>query len=103
MNRVPTVWVEAPEEDDPDDIDRSISFRLRDDWCAVDRDQLVLPITLLERDGTELEEPQPALLMQYGGEGLLNDLLMSDGNPEPGSTWLLQHTEGFGRNLTHIE
>lgn len=104
MNRLPTVWVEAPDEEDPDDFDRSISFRLREAWCAVDRDQLVLPVTVTARDDEQLEEPRPGILMQYGGEGLLNQLLMqAEGQPEPGSKWFLEHAEGFGRELTRIE
>lgn len=103
MRRLPTVWVEAPDEDDPDDFSRYIAFRLRDEWAAVDRDQLVLPITVLERDGRELDDPEPALLMQYGGEGLLNQMLMAEGDIEAGSTWLLDHSEGFGRTLERTD
>jgi len=104
MNRIPVVWVETPDEDDDDDLDRSITFRLRGEWCSVDRDQLVLPITLLERNGQEIAEPEPALLMQYGGEGLLNDLLLETGGEvEAGQKYLLQHTEGMGRTLTLVE
>lgn len=103
MKRIPTVWVASPDDEDPDDDERSMVVRLREPWCAVERDQLVLPVTVLERDGSELDEPTPALLMQYGGESLLNDLLMaSDGQPEAGSKWLIQHSEGFGRTLAEL-
>lgn len=102
MNRLPTVWVEAPDEDDDDDFDRTLSFRLREEWCAVDRDQLVLPISVLERDGEELDEPKPAILLQYGGESLLNDMLL-EGGSESGSSWLLTHAEGFGRSLERTD
>lgn len=104
MNRLPTVWVEAPDEDDPDDLSHSVTFRLREQWCAVDRDQLVLPVTIVERDGEALEESRPAVLMQYGGEGLLNQMLLeAEGTPEPGSFWVLDHSEGFGRTLERID
>lgn len=104
MNRLPTVWVEAPDEDDSDDVSRSLVFRLRDDWCAVDRDQFVLPVEVVERDGEDLDEPRPALLMQYGGESLLNQMLLdAEGQPEPGSRWLLDHSEGFGRTIEQLD
>lgn len=102
MNRIPTVWVEAPDEDDPDDFDHSMTFRLRDEWCAVDRDQLVLPVTVLERDGKALDEPKPAVLMQYGGDALLNQLLL-EGDVEDGNKYLLTHAEGFGRELKLLD
>jgi len=102
MNRVPTVWVEAPDEDDDEDFDRSLTFELREEWCAVDRDQLVLPIKVLERNGEPLDEDRPALLMQYGGEGLLNDMLL-DGGVERGGKYLLTHAEGFGREITRLD
>lgn len=97
MNRLPVFWVPAPDEDDTDDFERYISFRVREDWLAVDSDQLIIPVTLTERDGTTLDEPQPGLLKQYGGEGLLNDILMADQDLEPGSRWLISHQEGTGR------
>lgn len=97
MNKIPVFWVPAPDEDDPDDFDRYIAFRLREEWVAVDNDQLILPVSLLERDGQELEGPQPGILKQYGGEGLLNEMLMSDGDLEKGSEWLVGHMEGRGR------
>lgn len=101
FHRLDAVWVEAPEEDDDDDLERSLTFRLRDQFAVVDRDQLVLPITVLERNGEALEEPKPAMLMQYGGEGLLNDLILeADYQPEAGMKFLLTHAEGFGRDLT---
>jgi hypothetical protein len=103
MNRVPTVWVEAPDEDDPDDVSHSLLFRLRNEWTAVDRDQLVLPVTVVGRDGEDLDEPRPAILMQYGGESLLNQMLLeADGTPETGSLWVLDHSEGFGRTIETI-
>lgn len=97
MNRLPVFWVPAPDEDDSEDWDRYIAFRVREDWVAVDSDQLLLPVTLLERDGENLEDPQPGLLKQYGGEGLLNDMLMADEDLEKGTEWIVGHAEGRGR------
>lgn len=101
MNRLPVVWVPAPDEDDPDDFDRYVAFRLREDWLSVDADQLILPITITERDGEEID-PRPAILKQYGGEGLLNDLLMADQQLEPGTKWVIGHQEGTGRYCNPI-
>lgn len=97
MNRLPVYWVEVPDEEDDDDTDRHIHFRLADDWVAVDSDQLVLPITLLGRDGEDFDDPQRGLLKQYGGEGLLNDMLLSDEQVEQGTEWIVGHSEARGR------
>jgi hypothetical protein len=101
MKRLPVFWVPAPDEEDPEDIDRYIGFTLREEWVCVDDDQLILPISLVERDGDSFD-PQPGILKQYGGEGLLNDLLMSDRELEKGTKWVLGHEEGTGRYLSAV-
>lgn len=98
MNRLPVFWVPAPDEDDRDDFDRYLAFRVRANWLSVDSDQLILPVTIFERDGEEVPS-QPGLLKQYGGEGLLNDLLMSEQELEEGSQWIVGHQEGTGRYI----
>lgn len=102
MKRLPVFWVSAPDEQETDDFERSITFRVTDDWLAVDSDQLILPITLIERDGEQLDEPEPGLLKQYGGEMLLNDLLLAEQDLEAGTRWLLGHQEGRGRYITPL-
>jgi len=98
MKRMPVYWVPAPDEEDPEDQDHYIGFILREEWVAVDDDQLILPISLIERDGENFD-PEPGLLKQYGGEALLNDLLMSDTELEKGTKWIIGHEEGTGRYL----
>lgn len=89
MNRLTVVWCEKPDEDDPRGAENSITFRVTDEWLAVDHDQLILPIVLLERDGEKLHEPQPSILKQYGGEQVLNSILLNDEDFEPGSEWTI--------------
>ena len=96
MNRLPVFWVGRPDEDDPDDAERSIHFRVTEEWLSVDSDQLILPVTLLARDGDDLDDGQPGLLKQYGGESLLNDLLLADQDLEPGSEWIISYDEALG-------
>jgi hypothetical protein len=96
MNRLPVFWVGRPDDDDPDDVERSIYFRVTEDWLAVDSDQLILPITLLGRDGEEVEDGKPGLLKQYGGESLLNDLLLADKDLEAGSEWVISYDVDMG-------
>lgn len=98
MNRLPVFWVQRPDEDDPDDGERSITFRVTEDWLAVDADQLILPISLLERNGEPVGDGgKPGLLKQYGGEGLLNDLLLdAEQDVEPGATFVIQYDESIG-------
>lgn len=98
MNRLPVFWVGRPDEDDPSDDERSIAFRVTDDWLAVDSDQLILPVTLLARDGNDFQEGKPGLLKQYGGESLLNDLLLADADLSAGSTWVISYDEDVGFN-----
>jgi len=102
MEKLSVFWVNSPDEDDPDDTDHYIGFRLRDEWVAVDDQQLILPISLTERDGETLDESVPGLLKQYGGEGLLTDMLLSDGDIEAGSEWLLSHDVLTGRTIEPI-
>lgn len=102
MNRLPVFWVPAPDQEDSEDFERYLAFRIRDDWLAVDSDQLILPVTVTERDGENFEG-RPGLLKQYGGEGLLNDLLLAEQDLEEGSEWLLSHQEGVGRTIEPVE
>ena len=93
MNRVDVVWVQKPDEDAEKGAENSITFRVTDEWVATDQDQLLLPITLLSRNGDELAESQPAVLKQYGGEQVLNSILLDDTQDlKPGSTWTIRRT-----------
>lgn len=96
MNRLPVFWVGRPDDDDPDDGERSIHFRLTEEWLAVDSDQLILPVALLGRDGETFEDGKPGLLKQYGGESLLNDLLLSDEDLEVGTEWVISYDSDIG-------
>lgn len=96
MNRLPVFWVGRPDDDDPDDSERSIHFRLREEWLAVDSDQLILPVALKGRDGDDFEEPKVGLLKQYGGESLLNDLLLADLDLEAGTEWIISYDVDLG-------
>lgn len=82
-------WVARPDPDDDSapSGEQWIHFRMAGDWFAVDADQLILPITVIDQAGVTVEEPYPAILKQYGGEGLLNDMLLSDQDLEQGSNW----------------
>lgn len=99
MNRLQPIWVQRPGEDeDPDDNERSITFRVTDEWVMTDADQLVMPIRLLERDGEPVNDGDGAIgiLKQYGGEALLNDLLMDEQDLEAGSTWCISYSADLG-------
>lgn len=90
MNRRSVVWCQKPDPDDDDAPEEvHIDFRIAADWVATDADQLLLPIVVLERDGQTPPDPYPAILKQYGGERLLNDMLMADQEVEEGTTWRL--------------
>lgn len=91
MNRKETIWCPAPDDDDDAD-QHDIAFRVADDWLAVDGRELILPIVMLERDGEDLSDPFPAILKQFGGQSLLNDMLLSDYDVEEGSEWMLVRT-----------
>lgn len=93
MNRVDVIWCESVDDDAPQGTENSICFRVTDGWVATDQDQLLLSIMLLERDGEELDEPQPAVLKQYGGEQVLNSMLLSDQDLEAGSEWEIRRTK----------
>lgn len=94
MNRLPIEWLQARDLDDlPDHLDRDsyeqvLEFRLRAEWFGVDDDQLLLPISVLYKEGID-HDGYPAILKQYGGESLLNDMLLDDQELESGSTWVL--------------
>lgn len=100
MNRLPVFWVQRPDEDsdDPAETTRSISFRVTEDWLSTDADQLILPIRLLERNGEEVNggDGHAGLLKQYGGERLLNDLLMDEEALESGSHWVIEYSADLG-------
>lgn len=94
MNRLPVEWLAAPgEEDEIPDDGLELAFTLREPWVAVDADQLILPITVEDKTTITVEEPYDALLKQYGGEGLLNDMLLADADLEAGSSWVLIRLE----------
>lgn len=95
MNRVEVVWCENPGDEDEHPAERgenSITFRVTDEWVATDQDQLLMMVTLLARDGEELAEPVPAILKQYGGEQVLNSMLLNDQDLEKGSEWTIRRT-----------
>lgn len=91
MNRREAIWCPAPDEDE-DAEQHSITFRIADDWLAVDGRELILPVVLLARDGNDLQDQFPAVLKQFGGQSLLNDMLLSDYEVEEGSEWVLVRT-----------
>lgn len=91
MNRKEFIWCPAPEVDEGVHA-HSLTFRIADSWLGVDGRELVMPIVLLERDGEELAEPLPSILKQFGGQALLNDMLLSDYDVEEGSEWMIDRT-----------
>lgn len=94
MKRRPVEWLASPADDEdapPDGYD--LTFRLAGDWFAVDADQLVLPIVVEDKSTIVVEDEYSAILKQYGGEGLLNDMLVADSELEEGSRWVLMRTE----------
>lgn len=95
MKKKEIVFVTKPDEDAPRGASNSITFRLSGEWWAVDQDQLLLPISLLARDGEDVEEDGgvAAVLKQYGGDGVLNTMLLSDQEVEQGSTWRIERTD----------
>lgn len=84
---MPVFWLQTPDDDDEETLDPYLVIRVRDNWLATDGDQLILPIDVLERSGESVEET--GLLKQYGGERLLNDMLLADQELEPGSEWII--------------
>lgn len=94
MKRRPVEWLAAPDEDDePSEDGHEMVFKVTRDWFSVDADQLVLPIEVHRKTGISVEEPYTATLKQYGGEGLLNDMLLCDQDLEAGTGWILMRTE----------
>lgn len=107
MQRLPVFWLGRPESDDENrnlSTDyRAMRVRLTEEWVAVDADQLLLPVALLWRFDDEglLQEPGEAgLLKQYGGEKLLNDLLLADKEPTKGSEWVVEYYPASGFTIT---
>lgn len=94
MNRRHVEWLAVPDDDEETPPDgHELAFEVADDWLAVDADQLILPIIVQEKSTIVVEEEYEAILKQYGGEGLLNDMLMADQDLEEGSEWVLLRTE----------
>lgn len=95
MKRRPVEWLPAPdEEDETDSPFKQIVFRVVEQWVATDQDQLLLPIRVLEKTDVSIEgDGYTAVLKQYGGEGLLNDMLMADQDLDRGSTWKVTRWE----------
>lgn len=86
-----TFFVARPDQDQQPEL----YFKLRQQWYAIDGDKLVLPITAVEKNGTNLNESK-GLLTQYGGSELLLQMATSDQEMEPGSGWTLQYRENYG-------
>lgn len=109
MNRLDVFWLQRPDEDEEDSNItthyRAMRFRLTDGWVATDADQLVLPVSIIwrtEDDGMVMEyDGLPGLLKQYGGERLLNDLLLADQEPKKGTEWVLEYYPASGFTVTH--
>lgn len=94
MNRKAVEWLGSPDDDeDPPADGYELTFEVTGEWFAVDADQLILPIRVIDKTTIAVEEPYPAILKQYGGEGLLNDMLLSDHDLEEGTKWVLIRTE----------
>lgn len=103
MKRRPVEWLQAPPDDADYDVSR-LEFTIAGQWVATDADQLILPIRVTGKyrgddaivELTEDEEGYIAILKQYGGEGLLNDMLMSEeGELTQGGEWILWRREGL--------
>lgn len=96
MNRIQVEWLASIGDEDDKDF-KQMKVRIREEWVAVDSDQLILPITVIDKSTISVEESYPALLKQYGGESLLNDMLMSDQKLEAGSKWtIMRDAAGLG-------
>lgn len=94
MKRRNVEWLSNPADDEDAPADGyELKFRVAADWFAVDSEQLILPIIVEDKTTISVEEEYPAILKQYGGEQLLNDMLLSDGNLEQGSEWILYRNE----------
>lgn len=100
------VWVNTPE--DAQSTANGIRFRLAEEWYSLGGEKITLPITLLAKiadDGNteKVSEPYPALLDQYGGEGLLLDMALSDQDFEAGTTWELVVYPDGDREINIVE
>lgn len=96
MKRLAVEWLAGVAEDEEMPANGlEMTFRVADDWVATDSDQLLLPIVVEDKTTIEVEEEYTAILKQYGGEGLLNDMLMSDVDLEQGSRWVLMRTDSL--------
>lgn len=92
MKRRPVEWLgDGGEDDESTPSVRSMTFEIIDHWVATDADQLILPVRVLKKTDVniESEEGYTAILKQYGGESLLNDMLMSEQELDRGSRWTL--------------
>jgi len=102
--RLPVFFVPRPDEDaEGPDRNPYIAFDLLGDWVAVDRDKLHCLVELTERNGETYDHPREGLLSQYGGEKLLNDMLLDDQPVAEGSTWLLSYDSELGFRISSIE
>lgn len=94
MKRRPVEWLSNPSDDEDAPSDGyELHFRVAADWFAVDSEQLILPIIVQDKTTINVEDEYPAILKQYGGEQLLNDMLLSDGELQQGSEWILYRNE----------
>lgn len=91
-------WCGRPEEDEPGEH-KYLAVRFESNGIAVDSDQLVAQVTLLERDGQAVEE-RFGYLKQFGGESLRSDILEGmmtrDLDGLEGTEWLIEYDEALG-------
>lgn len=93
MKRRPVEWLPRDDEDEEPRV-KSMTFRVVGQWVAVDQDQLLLPIAVEDKTDVEIEDDgYTAILKQYGGESLLNDMLMADQELDRGTRWRLWRDE----------
>jgi hypothetical protein len=100
-----TSWYAAAPDDDAEETAGSLRFELAEPvWVAVDGQKLLMPINPLEKDGATIEPDEDfGILTQYGGHGLLNQMLIrSDGDLEPESEWVIRRTED-NRSIHPVE
>lgn len=76
MNEIPVIWCPRfdPEEYETEPY---LIFELEEETFAVDSDQVILRVILLERNGEEVDR-QPAYLKQFGGASLMLQMLDLD-------------------------
>jgi len=104
--RLPVVWCQRP-DDDNDDVpdDPYIIFRVaRPAFWAVDSDQFILPVNILERNGESYDHPRLALLKQYGGSNVAMDMMTA--GPQgitAGEKYELGYDDLRGFVVTHID